>query len=66
LIQDKNGDLLADSHNIMNRWKTYCSQLLNVHRVSDVMQMEIDTAEPSISDELSSFEAEIAVANLKK
>jgi hypothetical protein len=39
-VQDEKGDLLADSHNILNRWKNY-SQLLNVHRVSDVRQIEI-------------------------
>jgi hypothetical protein len=33
-MKDENGDLLADFHNISNRWKTY-SQLLNVHNVSD-------------------------------
>jgi hypothetical protein len=32
LVKDENGDLLADSHNILNRWKKYFSQLLNVHR----------------------------------
>jgi hypothetical protein len=30
-VKDENGDLLADSHNILNRWKNYFSQLLNVH-----------------------------------
>jgi hypothetical protein len=30
LVKDENGDLLADSHNILNRWKNYFSQLLNV------------------------------------
>jgi hypothetical protein len=30
LVKNENGDLLADSHNILNRWKNYCSQLLNV------------------------------------
>jgi hypothetical protein len=34
--RSKNGGLLADSHNILNRWKNYFSQLLNAHRVSDV------------------------------
>jgi hypothetical protein len=34
LVKDEN-DLLADSHNILNRWKIYFSQLLNVHNVSD-------------------------------
>jgi hypothetical protein len=32
-------DLLADSHNILRRWKKYCSQLLNVHRASNVRQI---------------------------
>jgi hypothetical protein len=40
LVKDENGDLLADSHNILNRWKYYLSQLWNVHRVSDVRQIE--------------------------
>jgi hypothetical protein len=35
LVQDENGDLLADSRNILNRWKNYFSQLLNEHSVSD-------------------------------
>jgi hypothetical protein len=50
--------LLADSHNILNRWKKYFSQLLNVHRVSDVRQIEIHTAEPLVPDP-TSFEVEI-------
>jgi hypothetical protein len=36
LVKDENGDLLADSHIVLNRWKNYFSQLLNVHNVSDV------------------------------
>jgi hypothetical protein len=31
LVKDENSDLLADSHNVVNRWKNYFSQLLNVH-----------------------------------
>jgi hypothetical protein len=27
LVKDENGDLLAHSHNILNRWKNYFSQL---------------------------------------
>jgi hypothetical protein len=26
LVKDKNGDLLADSHNILNMWKNYFSR----------------------------------------
>jgi hypothetical protein len=36
LVRDEKGDLLADSHDILNRWKNYFSQLLNVHIFSDV------------------------------
>ncbi|PNF41609.1 hypothetical protein B7P43_G10463 [Cryptotermes secundus] len=32
LVMDENGDLLADSHNILNMWKNYISKLLNVYR----------------------------------
>jgi hypothetical protein len=44
LVKDENGDLLADPYNILNRWKNYFSQLLNVHRISDVRQIVIQTA----------------------
>jgi hypothetical protein len=48
LVKDENGNLLADSHNTLNRWKNYFSQLLNVYNVSDVRQIEVDTAEPLV------------------
>jgi hypothetical protein len=38
--KDGNDYLIVNSHNILNRTKNYFS-LLNVHRVSDVRQMEI-------------------------
>jgi hypothetical protein len=46
LVKDENGDLLADSHYILNKWKNYYSQLPNLHRVIDVGQIELHTAEP--------------------
>jgi hypothetical protein len=49
LVKDENGDLLADTHNISKKRKNDFSQLLNVHRASDVRKMEIHTAEPSAS-----------------
>ncbi|PNF43440.1 hypothetical protein B7P43_G11554 [Cryptotermes secundus] len=45
LVKDENGDLLADSHTILNRWTRYFAQLLNVHRVSAVRQKEIHRAQ---------------------
>ncbi|PNF34812.1 hypothetical protein B7P43_G03788 [Cryptotermes secundus] len=46
VVKDENGDMPADSHNILHMWRNYYSQLLNVHRVSNVRQTEIDTAVP--------------------
>jgi hypothetical protein len=65
LVNDENGDLLADFHNILNNWKNLFSQLLNVHRVSDVRQIEIHTAEPLVPHPMP-FEVEIAVAVLER
>jgi hypothetical protein len=64
-VKNENGDLFADSHNILNRWKNYFSQLLNEHRASDVRQIEIHTAEPLVPDPRP-FEVEIAIAKLKR
>jgi hypothetical protein len=65
LVKHENGDLLADSHNISNRLKNYFSQLLNVHNVSDVRQIEVHTAEPLVLYP-SLFECEIAVLQISK
>jgi hypothetical protein len=62
LVKDGNGDLLADSHRILNWWKNYFSQLLKVYNVSDVRQTDICTAEPGPS----CLEVESAIATLKK
>jgi hypothetical protein len=64
-VKDENGDLLADSHNILNRWKNYFSQLLNVHNVCEVRQIEVHTAEQLVLGS-SRLEAETANAKLKK
>jgi hypothetical protein len=41
LVNDGNGDLLADSPDIKNRWKNYFFHLLDVHKVNDVRQIEM-------------------------
>jgi hypothetical protein len=64
-VKDGNGNLLADSHSILNRWKNYFSQLLNVHSVSDVRQIEVHVAEPLVPGP-SHLEVEIAITKLKK
>jgi hypothetical protein len=64
-VEDENGDLLADSYNIFNRWKNCFSQLLNVNNVSDVTQIEVHAAEPLVSGP-GRLEVEIAIAKSKK
>jgi hypothetical protein len=50
IINDGNGNLLADPQNILNTWKNFFNQMLNVHRVHDVRQMYIHTAEPLVPE----------------
>jgi hypothetical protein len=49
----------------LNRWKSYFSQLLNVHNVSDGRQIGIHSAEPLVPGP-NHFEVDIAIAKLKK
>jgi hypothetical protein len=64
LVKDENGDLLADSHSTLIKWKNFFSQLLNVHGVNGVRQTEIQAAEPLVP-EPSSLEVETAIEKLK-
>jgi hypothetical protein len=59
------GDLLADSNTILNIWKNYFTQLLNVCTVSDDRQTAVCTAEPLVPD-ASPFQVGIAIAKLEK
>jgi hypothetical protein len=63
-VKDDNGDMPTDFH-ILNRWKKYFSQLLNVDRVSEVRQIKIHTTEPLVPDP-SAFETETAIAKGEK
>jgi hypothetical protein len=48
-VKDENGDLLADAHHILNKWKGNFSQLWNVSRIINVRQIEIQAADPLIT-----------------
>jgi hypothetical protein len=61
-VKDENGDVLADSHIILNKWKNYFLQLMNAHMANDVRQIEIHTAESLVSDP-GPFGVEIVTAN---
>jgi len=64
IVKDEKGDLVADYHSIVARWRNYISQLFNVHGVEDVGQAEIHTAEPLVP-EPSASEVELAIDKLK-
>jgi UDP:flavonoid glycosyltransferase YjiC (YdhE family) len=65
IVKDEKGDLVADSHRIMARWRNFFYQLFNVHEVKDVRQAEIHTVEPLVP-EPSAFEVELSIEKLKK
>jgi sorting nexin-29 len=65
LVKDERGDLFADPHKILNRWKNYFCQLLNIQWEGGVRQIEIHTAEPFVP-EPSASEVEIPIGKLKR
>jgi hypothetical protein len=50
VIKDDKGDLVADSHSILARWRNHFSQLLNIHGVNDARQTEVHMAEPLVPE----------------
>jgi hypothetical protein len=64
IVKDEKGDVVADSHSIMARWRNSFSQLLNVSGVNDCEQVEVLTAEPLVP-EPSAFEIQLAIEKLK-
>jgi len=62
--KDEKGNLVADSHGIVARWRNYFSKLFNVHGIKDVGQAEIHTGEPLVP-EPSASEVELAIDKLK-
>jgi hypothetical protein len=63
LVKDVNDDLTADSNTMLNRWKNYFCQLLNVFGVNNVRQT--DAAEP-LEPEPVSAEVEAVIQKLKR
>jgi hypothetical protein len=49
----------------LNRWKDLFNQVLNVHGIREVKQMDIHTAEPLVP-EPSLFEVEIVIGKLER
>ena len=57
--------MVTDSYSTLARWRNHFSQLLNVHAIIDVRQIEICTAEPLVP-ESSAFEFEMTIEKLKR
>ena len=64
IVKDEKGDLVADSHSIVARWRNYFSQLFNIHGVKDVGRAEVHTA-GLLVPEPSAAEIELAIDKLK-
>jgi hypothetical protein len=64
IIKDEDGNLLADPQSVLNRWKSFFNQVLNIHGVHNIRQMDIHMAEPLVP-EPSLVELEIATGKLK-
>ena len=64
IVKDEKGDLVANSHSILARWRKHFSHLFSVHGVNVVRQTEMHMAE-SIVPEPSTFQFELAVKKLK-
>jgi len=64
IVKDEKGDMVTDTHTLLDRWRNYFSQPKNIHEISDVMQTEIHTAEPLVP-EPSASEFELAIEKLK-
>jgi hypothetical protein len=64
-VKDESGDLPADPHKILNRWKNYFCELLNVHGVDGVRQTEMHKAEPVVPQP-SASEVAVTIAKLKR
>jgi len=65
VAKDGKGDLVADSHSILDRWRHNFSQLLQIHGVNDVRRTEIHTAE-SLMSEPSVFAFEMTIEKEKQ
>jgi hypothetical protein len=50
IIKDGNGNLFADPQSVLNRWKNFFNQVLNIHGFHDVRQMDIHMANPLVPE----------------
>jgi hypothetical protein len=64
IIKDKKGNLLTDPQSVLNSWKNFFNQVLNVDGLHDVRQMDIHTVEQLVPQH-SLLKVEIAIGKLE-
>jgi len=64
LMKDKKGKMLADSHSTLNSWMNNFGQLLNVHKINQVMRKEKHTVRRLVPKPRA-FKLEMAIEKLK-
>jgi hypothetical protein len=64
MVKDGNSDVLADSPNILNRWKNYFYQLLNVHVIHNVRLKYMELSHQYMSQVILRFKS--VVRNFKR
>ena len=50
IVKDEKGDLVADCHRILARWRNHFSQLLNVPGFNEDIRTETHTAQPTVHE----------------
>jgi hypothetical protein len=63
-VKDEKIDLVAESYNIVDRWRNYFSQLLNLNGINDIKPIDTLTIVPLVA-EPSIFEFELAIEKPK-
>jgi hypothetical protein len=65
MVRDERGDIHVDPQKVLNRWKNYLCQVLNMQGAGGVRQTEIHALEPFVP-EPSTSEVEVTIRKLKR
>jgi hypothetical protein len=65
IIKDENSNMLIDPQSVMNRWRHFFNQVVNMHGVYYIRQMAIHISE-QIVPEPSLVEVETTIEKLKR
>jgi len=66
IVKDEKGDLVAEFHSIVARWRNYFSQLFNVYGVKDEVELAIDKLKSHKSPGIDQIPAELIKAEVEQ